>query len=63
MPTLFIGAEDDVIIAPQHIEAMRPHVANLEIEMIANCGHWTQQEYPDDVNSIMLDWLARHYPP
>ena len=62
VPTLFIGAVDDVIIAPQHIEAMRQHVPDLEIKMIANCGHWTQQEHPAEVNRIMLDWLAQHYP-
>jgi pimeloyl-ACP methyl ester carboxylesterase len=62
VPTLFIGAEDDVIVAPAQIEAMKPHVADLEIQMIKNCGHWTQQQKPDEVNSIMLEWLGRRYP-
>ena len=62
VPTLFIGAEDDVIVAPAQIEAMKPHVTDLEIQMIRNCGHWTQQQKPDEVNSIMLEWLARRYP-
>lgn len=62
VPTLFIGAEDDVIVSAAQIEAMRPHVADLEIHMIENCGHWTQQEKPAAVNSLMLDWLTRHYP-
>lgn len=63
LPTLFIGAEDDVIVAPQHIEAMKPHVPDLEIHMLSNCGHWSQQERPRAVNALMLDWLARRYPP
>ena len=62
IPTLFIGAEDDVIVSPAQIEAMKPHVKDLEIQMIEDCGHWTQQEKPDEVNSIILEWLARHYP-
>jgi len=62
VPTLFIGAEDDVLVLPAHVEAMKPHVPDLEIQMIKNCGHWTQQEKPDEVNAIMLDWLARRYP-
>jgi pimeloyl-ACP methyl ester carboxylesterase len=62
VPTLFIGAEDDVIIAPHHIEAMRPYVADLEMHMLENCGHWTQQEKPAEVNALMLDWLARRFP-
>jgi len=60
IPTLFIGAVDDVIIAPEHIEGMKPLVTNLEIRMIEHCGHWSQQEHPDTVNRLMLDWLARN---
>lgn len=59
VPTLFIGAEDDVIISPEHIEAMKPCVTNLEICMLEDCGHWSQQEKPDEVNQILIDWLTR----
>jgi pimeloyl-ACP methyl ester carboxylesterase len=59
IPTLFIGAEDDVIIAPEHIEAMKPLVDDLEIHMLENCGHWSQQEKPEEVNRLMIDWLKR----
>ena len=62
VPTLFIGAEDDVIVSLAQVEAMKPHVTDLEIQMIKNCGHWTQQQKPDEVNSIMLEWLGRRYP-
>jgi epoxide hydrolase A/B len=62
VPTLFIGAADDVLIAPAHIEAMRRHVTDLEIHVIENCGHWTQQEKPDEVNHLILEWLRRRGP-
>lgn len=62
IPTLFIGAVDDVIISPRQIEGMKPLVSNLEIQMIDNCGHWTQQEHPNTVNELMLDWLRRQRP-
>ena len=62
IPTLFIGAADDVVVAPQHIEAMRPFVAPLEIQMLDDCGHWSQQEHPNAVNKRMLDWLQRQVP-
>lgn len=58
IPTLFIGAIDDIIIAPEHIEAMKPFVANLEIHILEDCGHWSQQEKPDEVNRLMIDWLV-----
>jgi pimeloyl-ACP methyl ester carboxylesterase len=57
IPTLFIGAVDDVIIGLDQIEAMRPLVTDLKLEMLEPCGHWTQQERPEDVNSLMLEWL------
>ena len=59
VPTLFIGAENDVIVAPEHIESMKKHVVDLEVRMLDDCGHWTQQEKPDEVNSLILDWLKR----
>ncbi len=59
IPTLFIGAVDDLIIAPEHIEAMRPLVTNLEIHVLEDCGHWSQQEKPDEVNRLILEWLIK----
>ncbi|MEJ2275788.1 MAG: alpha/beta hydrolase [Woeseiaceae bacterium] len=57
IPTLFIGAVNDVVIPLQHIEGMKPLVNDLTIHML-DCGHWTQQERPDDVNRLILEWLA-----
>ncbi len=59
VPTLFIGADNDVIISPQQIDAMKPFVEELEVHMLENCGHWSQQEQPDEVNALILDWLER----
>jgi pimeloyl-ACP methyl ester carboxylesterase len=59
IPTLFIGAVDDLFIAPEHINAMKPLVTDLTIEMLEPCGHWSQQERPEDVNRLIINWLAR----
>jgi pimeloyl-ACP methyl ester carboxylesterase len=56
IPTLFIGAIHDVVIDPRYIEGMKPLVSDLTIHML-DCGHWTQQERPDDVNRLLLAWL------
>lgn len=58
IPTLFIGAADDVVISLQHIEGMKSLVDDLTVHVLEGCGHWTQQERPDDVNRLMLDWLV-----
>lgn len=60
IPTFFIGARDDVVISLDHIENMKPLVPDLEIHMIENCGHWSQQEHPETVNRLMIDWLRRN---
>ena len=59
VPTLFIGAVDDVVVSLNQIEGMRPHVPDLEMTMLEPCGHWSQQERPDDINALIIDWLQR----
>ena len=59
IPTLFIGAVDDLVIAPEHIEGMKPLVRDLDIRMLDNCGHWSQQEKPGEVNRLIIDWLVQ----
>jgi pimeloyl-ACP methyl ester carboxylesterase len=59
VPTLFIGAMDDIVVSPDHIEAMQPFVTNLECHVLDDCGHWSQQEKADDVNRLLVDWLTR----
>jgi len=59
VPTLFIGAVDDVVIDLERVDAMKPLVRDLEIHMLDGCGHWSQQERPDDVNRLMIDWLVQ----
>jgi len=50
------------LVSQKQIEAMVPLVDDLEIHMIQDCGHWTQQEKPDELNTVMLEWLGRRYP-
>jgi pimeloyl-ACP methyl ester carboxylesterase len=57
IPTLFIGAINDVVVPLQHIESMKPLLSDLTMHML-DCGHWTQQERPDDVNRLIVDWLS-----
>lgn len=59
IPTLFIGAMDDVVIGLHHIEGMKPLVSDLTVHVLESCGHWTQQEKPGEVNRLILDWLVQ----
>jgi pimeloyl-ACP methyl ester carboxylesterase len=57
VPTLFIAADDDVVVSPEHIDGMTPFVPNLETHILRRCGHWSQQEKPDEVNGVLIEWL------
>ena len=61
VPSLMITAEHDPVLRPEMAEAMRGLVPDLEVVMIPGCGHWTQQEKPDDLNRTMVDWLGRRF--
>ncbi len=57
MPALMICAENDPILTPQMANGMESHVLNLTTRLVKNCGHWTQQERPDEVNRLIIDFL------
>ena len=61
-PSLMIMAEDDVILSPKMADGMERFVPDLEKALIRKCGHWTQQEHPQETNTIMIDWLKRRFP-
>ncbi len=59
-PALFLaGALDGVInMARPALDSMPEFVPDLRVnQLIPGIGHWTQQEAPDAVNEVLLDWL------
>jgi pimeloyl-ACP methyl ester carboxylesterase len=61
LPSLMVTAEWDLALRPALAEGMKDLCSDLEIHMIEECGHWTQQEKPDELNALMVDWLKRRY--
>lgn len=59
VPALMIAAEDDIVLSPAMMDGMERFVPDLEKHVIEDCGHWTNQERPDDLNRIMIEWLHR----
>lgn len=60
-PSLMIMAELDPWLPPSSADGMEDVVPSLERVLIRNCGHWSQQERPAEVNLIILEWLNRHF--
>jgi pimeloyl-ACP methyl ester carboxylesterase len=62
-PAFFIagnrdGAFNAFGLAKDPIGTMRRHVVNLEGgHVLEGCGHWTQQERPQEVNALLIPWL------
>jgi pimeloyl-ACP methyl ester carboxylesterase len=62
-PSLLIGGDRDPafngfgrIADPGAM--MREHATDLRgVHVLPGCGHWTQQERPAEVNTILVDWL------
>jgi pimeloyl-ACP methyl ester carboxylesterase len=63
VPCLYVGAEDDVVLPPSSADGMEKMIPQLDKVTIKACGHWTQQERPEEFNRVVIDWLKKHFPP
>jgi pimeloyl-ACP methyl ester carboxylesterase len=61
LPCLMVTAEWDMALRPEMAAGMPAICADLETKMIEKCGHWTQQDKPDELNEILVDWLKRRF--
>ena len=61
-PSLFIGGERDLVLSMlgrrNLLEIMGEEMTDLRgADILEGCGHWTQQERPDEVNARLIPWL------
>lgn len=63
-PALFIAGDRDPaftgfgLARTNPLDLMAPHVPQLQgFHVLAGCGHWTQQERPEDVSRLLVNWL------
>lgn len=59
VPCLMISAADDRVLTPAMADGMEARVPNVEKIVIERCGHWTQQEHPEETTAAMLAYLRR----
>ncbi|MFF7937142.1 alpha/beta fold hydrolase [Streptomyces sp. NPDC007940] len=63
-PALYMYGDRDLVPAfpgtPELIEALPRLMANLVRDpvLLPGCGHWTQQERPDEVNAALVEFLT-----
>jgi len=63
-PALFLAGTREPVLEGRHgqnsLADMANLIPNLTVQRIEGAGHWLQQERPDEVNSALLAFLARH---
>ncbi len=62
VPALYVAGDRDMVVAFQGMDkllpALRQYIPQLrDIIMLPECGHWTQQERPAEVNAAMIGFL------
>jgi pimeloyl-ACP methyl ester carboxylesterase len=57
MPCLMVTAADDPVLPPKFADGMEKYIPNLKRHNLEACGHWSQQEKPEEVNRVLIEWL------
>jgi pimeloyl-ACP methyl ester carboxylesterase len=63
VPALFIAGDHDLVMAAppgidQNLANLRQFVTTLrDVRILPGCGHWTQQERPDEVSAALIDFI------
>jgi pimeloyl-ACP methyl ester carboxylesterase len=60
-PTLVIWGERDPTLGVELLNGLERVAPLVRIHRIAHASHWVQNEAPDEVNRVMIDFLSRHH--
>ena len=55
-PTLLIWGEQDIALGIELTHGLEQWVDNLHVAYISDSGHWVQQEQPEKVSRLMVDF-------
>jgi pimeloyl-ACP methyl ester carboxylesterase len=61
VPSLMIMAENDAVLPPSAADGMEKLVPDLEKYLVKGSGHWTQQEKPEEVSRVIIDWHKKRF--
>ena len=60
VPTLLIGGDADLAVAPAMLRMFASHLPNAELVLVPEAGHSVYWEQPDLFNRTVLGFIARH---
>ena len=58
MKTLIVVGDSDQLTPPAAAEEMHALVSGSRLEVLAECGHMSTLERPDQVTKLLVEWLA-----
>jgi len=60
VPTLVIWGEHDPALHLELLDGLEHVAPGVRVHRIARAGHWVQNEVPDEVNRVMIEFLRAH---
>jgi len=62
VPALYVAGDRDMVVSFPGTDQLLANLKNFVpalrgIKMLPGCGHWTQQERPDEVNAAIIEFL------
>ena len=66
VPALYVAGDRDLVLAFRGMDQLLPALKQVipkldETIILPGCGHWTQQERPEEVNAALLSFLKKHH--
>jgi epoxide hydrolase 4 len=58
VPTLVIWGENDAALLPSLTRGLSEWVPELRVEIVPGAGHWVPYERPDEVNSLIREFVG-----
>ena len=62
VPALYVAGDRDLVLSFRGMDQLVPNLSKFVPQLrgtiiLPGCGHWTQQERPNEVNAAMIDFL------
>ncbi len=62
VPALYVAGDRDLVVAFRGMDQLVPNLARFvpqlrQTIMLPGCGHWTQQERPEEINTALIEFL------
>ena len=66
VPALYVAGDRDLVLAFRGMDQLLANLKNVipkleETIILPGCGHWTQQERPEEVNTALLAFLKKQH--